>query len=30
MSSAKKADVNKLENPAWPKVRHQAETELCV
>jgi len=25
-----KADVNKLDNPAWPKANHQARTELCV
>jgi len=30
MSSAKKADVSKLDNPAWLKVNHQARTELCV
>ena len=30
MSSAKKADVNKLDNPAWSKVNRQARTELCV
>ncbi len=30
MSSAKKADVDKLDNPAWPKANHQARTELCV
>lgn len=30
MSSAKKADVNKLDNPAWSKANHQARTELCV
>jgi len=30
MSSAKEADVNKLDNPAWLKANHQARTELCV
>jgi hypothetical protein len=30
MSSAKEADVGKLDNPAWSKVSHQARTELCV
>ncbi len=30
MSSAKKADVSKLDNPAWSKANHQARTELCV
>ena len=30
MSSAKKADVSKLDNPAWLKANHQARTELCV
>jgi hypothetical protein len=30
MSSAKKADVSKLDNPVWSKVNHQARTELCV
>jgi hypothetical protein len=30
MSSAKKAGVSKLDNPAWPKANHQARTELCV
>ena len=30
MSSAKEADVSKLDNPAWPKANHQARTELCV
>jgi len=30
MSSAKKADVSKLDNPAWLKGNHQARTELCV
>ncbi len=30
MSSAKQADVGKLDNPAWLKVNHQARTELCV
>jgi len=30
MSSAKEADVSKLDNPAWPKSNQQARTELCV
>jgi hypothetical protein len=30
MSSAKEADVSKLDNPAWSKVNHQARTDLCV
>ena len=30
MSSAKKADVSKLDNPAWSKLNQQARTELCV
>jgi len=30
MSSAKEADVSKLDNPAWPKANQQAGTELCV
>jgi hypothetical protein len=30
MSAPSEADVNKLDNPAWPKVSHQARTELCV
>ena len=30
MSSAKQADVSKLDNPAWSKVSHRARTELCV
>jgi hypothetical protein len=30
MSSAKEADVDKLDNPAWPKANHQADTELCA
>jgi len=27
---AKKADVSKLDNPAWPKPNQQVRTELCV
>jgi len=30
LGSAKKADVNKLDNPAWSKANHQTRTELCV
>ena len=30
MSSAKEADVSKLDNPAWSKANHQARTELCM
>jgi hypothetical protein len=30
MSSAKEADVSKLDNPAWLKANHQTRTELCV
>ena len=30
MSAPSKADVSKLDNPAWPKANHQARTELCV
>jgi len=30
MSSAKEADVGKLDNPAWSKLNQQARTELCV
>jgi len=30
MSSAKKADVDKLDKPAWSKLNQQARTELCV
>jgi hypothetical protein len=30
MSSAKEADVSKLDNPAWSKANHQTRTELCV
>jgi len=27
---AKKADVSKLDNTAWPKPNQQVRTELCV
>jgi hypothetical protein len=30
MSSAKEADVSKLDNPAWLKANHRVRTELCV
>jgi len=30
MGSAKKADVSKLDNPAWLKSNRQAGTELCA
>jgi hypothetical protein len=30
MSVPSKANVNKLDNPAWSKANHQARTELCV
>jgi hypothetical protein len=29
-SASSKAVVNQLDNPAWPKVSHQARTELNV
>jgi len=30
MSSAKKADMSKLDSPAWLKANHQARTEPCA
>jgi len=30
MSVPSKADVSKLDNPAWPKPNQQARTKLCV
>jgi hypothetical protein len=30
MGVPSKADMNKLDNPAWPKSNQQAGTELCV
>ncbi len=27
---AKEADVDKLDNPVWPKPNQQAKTELCT
>jgi len=30
MSSAKEADVCNPDNRDWPKVSHQARTELCA
>ena len=30
MSVPSKADVGKLDNPAWPKPNQQAGTELCA
>jgi hypothetical protein len=30
VSAPRKADVNKLDNPAWSKANHQARTELCA
>jgi len=30
MSSAKQADVSKLDNPAWSKANHQTRTEPGV
>jgi len=30
MGAPSKADVSKLDNPAWLKANNQARTELCV